>query len=105
MKTGIELISVERQEQIVKHGYDADFVNENFQYYDAKQLAWMAELLLSASAINVIEYNCYPANWPKDEVEKMLNKPYKERLIISGALIAAEIDRLSYYNELQEGKK
>ena len=33
-------------------------------------------------------------NWDEDLWQKMCNKSYKDRLIIAGALIAAEIDRL-----------
>ncbi len=33
---------------------------------------------------------------------KMCYKPYEERLIIAGALIAAEIDRLQTENEILE---
>ncbi len=35
-----------------------------------------------------------PKEWDKTITEKMLNKNYKQRLVIAGALIAAEIDRL-----------
>jgi len=40
-------------------------------------------------------YQLPPNGWDVDIYKKMRNKSYKERLIIAGALIAAELDRLS----------
>lgn len=93
MKTGIELIAQERQEQIEKHGRTIEqdaTMNEDGQMIDA------AIQLLS------VEYNegwdSYntPSGWYKVIMARMIGKPLKERLIIAGALIAAEIDRLNY---------
>lgn len=91
MKTGIELIAQERKEQIEKHGRtiakDVDF-NYN------KELSWMAEMLLATEHEEGIDPEIYPDGWDKDICSYMLSKSYKERLIIAGALIAAELDRL-----------
>jgi hypothetical protein len=95
-KTGVELIAEERQEQITKHNrtldYDRD-VNDEMQ------------LGIAASALCLDDWGCNdvddiiedwcPNKWDPALWEKMMNKPYKERLIIAGALIAAEIDRLN----------
>jgi hypothetical protein len=35
-------------------------------------------------------------HWDKKRLEHMRSKPYKERLIIAGAFIAAEIDRVQF---------
>jgi hypothetical protein len=35
----------------------------------------------------------------------MRHKPYKERLIIAGALLAAEIDRVQYLEEQKKNAK
>lgn len=43
------------------------------------------------------EFN-YPENWDKAIFDKMISKPWKQRLIIAGALIAAEIDRIQNQN-------
>jgi len=95
MKSGIELIAIERQEQIEKHGRTIE--------RDAEE-NMCCELKIAASAL--LEYNgdddeeefislgSFPAGWDSHLCEKMAHKPYKERLIIAGALIAAEIDRL-----------
>ena len=37
-----------------------------------------------------------PNGWDQEIWEKMIRKPHQERLIIAGALIAAELDRLNY---------
>ena len=44
------------------------------------------------------DYAC-PEGWDKYRWRYMIQKPYKERLIIAGALIAAEIDRIQRLNK------
>ena len=85
-KTGIELIAEERQEQIEKHGYTA---HEDDNMNDEMQLRIAASRLLG-------DRNDYPSpdGWNGTGWRYMNDKPIKERLIIAGALIAAEIDRL-----------
>lgn len=91
METGIQLIAHERREQIEKHGRTiARDVVENYN----EQLAIGAAMLLAAEWEEGIDPESYPDGWDKEICNKMLAKPYKERLIIAGALIAAEIDRL-----------
>jgi hypothetical protein len=97
--TGIELIAEERREQIEKHGitvkYDAEYNTE-------EQLANAAELLVAADHIITNDPLDYlPKDWNGKLWMKMWNKPYKERLIIAGALIAAEIDRLQHIEPKQ----
>lgn len=96
MKTGIELIAEERREQIEKHGYDAEWVKDHPEYYDGKEMAFVAEMLLASEHEEGIDPVIYPEGWEED-CDRMLAKSYKERLIIAGALIAAEIDRLQTY--------
>lgn len=87
MKTGIELIAQERKEQIEKHRRT---IKQDVKYNNKMQLR--------SAAHRLIEICPPPLDVPKDwnEVmwQKMIEKPMKERLIIAGALIAAEIDRL-----------
>lgn len=90
MKTGIELITQERKEQIEKHGFDV--ANEEF-YSDN-------ELIKAA----LFAINPYMSEWPNGWDEKfrltIINKPNQiERLKIAGAFIAAEIDRMQLNNE------
>ncbi len=87
MKTGIELIAQERQEQIEKHGRT---VQDDIKYNHQQQLRVAAMRLLYSDASNA----GYPTNWNPDIWKKMKSKDYEDRLIIAGALIAAELDRI-----------
>lgn len=91
-KTGIELIAQERKEQIEKHKHT---VLGDHQYFYDGQLREAACQILTEDAF------CIPDNWPVEQFIKMRGKSYKERLIIAGALIAAEIDRLNF---IEDGK-
>lgn len=92
-KTGIELIAIERQEQLGKHHYS---IQQDIIYNSGIE----KPLTKAASALTVEYGNALameamkPFNWDQEIWENMMVKPYKERLIIAGALIAAEIDRL-----------
>jgi len=95
MNTGIELIAKERQEQIEKHQFtpeSAIFGNRD------------GELLKAAHAMvhEKPKIMDFPVDWRDNEItHKMMNKPLKERLIIAGTLLAAEIDRLNYIEEYE----
>jgi len=92
MKTGIELIAEERLEQIIKHGRTTvrDGIENNNH-----QLTKGALMLLSIDYEEGIDPSEYPEGWDKDICLHMIKKTYEQRLIIAGALIAAEIDRLN----------
>lgn len=96
--TGIELIAKERQEQIEKHGRTIESdVNCNNHY----QLSQAASLLIGEVLIEDYEASpseMCPSEWDEGIWEKMCRKPYKDRLIIAGALIAAELDRIEFLN-------
>ena len=87
MKTGIKLIAQERNEQIEKHGRT---VEDDVKFNTKMQLRSAAHRLIEIdpSPLDV------PHDWDISIWERMCKKPIKERLIIAGALIAAEIDRL-----------
>lgn len=93
MKTGIELIAKERQEQIDKHGY---LVRDDTFNNDECQLAVAAEMLLASVHEEGIDSKSFPEGWNEELCYKILGKSYEEKLIIAGALIAAEIDRLNF---------
>ena len=88
-KTGIELITEERKEQIEKHGYTIE--NDIKTNSDNYQLTYVAQALCRKE-MHII--TATPKGWDYRLFSKMIEKPYKERLIIAGALIAAEIDRI-----------
>lgn len=101
MKTGIELIAVERQEQIEKHGrtieQDVELNSDQSQLQEAAYNLIGKEWLYAQDE----EETC-PIGWDQNIWNKMFKKEYKERLIIAGALIAAEIDRLNYLKQDSE---
>lgn len=93
MKTGIELITEERKEQIEKHGFDSE---QDAEFYQKNELIEAAQFALT------LERQFYPQSWDFWFYDKMKAKEERlseydfwiERLKIAGALIAAEIDRL-----------
>ena len=94
MKTGIELIAIERAEQINKHGYTPESDKHD---YEQHELILLVEYLLKddndAERDNIREYliaTCFP-EWL---LNKFDSKSKIQRLTVAGALIAAEIDRL-----------
>ena len=95
--TGIELIAQERKEQLEKHNIS---IFDDIKYNQYDPLIQAASGLLAYNSVdNKTEDEDYaeflrPVNWDKDRWIKMCNKPYKERLIIAGALIAAGLDRI-----------
>ena len=104
VKNGIQLIAQERQEQIEKHNRTIDM---DVELNTVGQLGFAAVSLcseydalghLGGSELDRIAHftRWIPIGWDKEIWLKMISKPYKERLIIAGALIAAELDRLQY---------
>lgn len=93
--TGIELIANERKEQILKHGYTG---GHDVQENNHEQLA--------SAALGAIigEFGEFPASWSDTACLKIINKTKKERLIIAGALLAAEIDRLTNLEMIEAHK-
>ncbi len=89
--TGIELIAKEREEQILKHGRT---VHLDVVYNGSGQLRQAAKALLYlGNAKDVTAHQ--PMTWLPEVWRKMYLKGYRERLIIAGALIAAELDRIN----------
>jgi len=89
-KTGIELITEERQKQITKHGFTGEHHANHPEWYDKGQLIEAANTL----SMKVINQCSVPLNWDIAWFSNLVNRSYEERLVIAGALIAAEIDRL-----------
>jgi hypothetical protein len=105
MKTGIELIAMERKEQIEKHQItvELDVVNNsNFELSKAAMFLCGDDEYNKLFVIPHDEFR--PDSISKECWEKMTKKPYVERLVIAGALIAAEIDRLIYNEFNKEGE-
>lgn len=99
---GVELIAKERQKQIDKHGFTAEHHVAHPEWYDIKQYAGDFNQLQDA-AMKLLHVDVRgikkgeipePINWDKEWYLNLCDRPQKERLIIAGALIAAELDRL-----------
>jgi len=84
MKTGIELIAQERQEQIEKHGWDL----KSDQDYSKNELIKAALFCLNSNNFE------WPFYWDEKFRNKILDKDKIGQLKVAGAFIAAEIDRL-----------
>jgi hypothetical protein len=87
MKTGLELIALERAEQIEKHGISID---RDVEFNDMGQLKWAAQSLITGLVED------FPSDWNQSVFKKINAKSEVEKLTIAGAFIAAEIDRLNY---------
>lgn len=84
MKTGIDLIKQERENQIIKHGYT---IESDFEMNKRNQLTTAARLLLNESVPDTP-----PVDWDKDVWNGLANKAFEQRVVIAGALCAAAID-------------
>jgi hypothetical protein len=99
--SGIELISKERVKQISKHGFTGAHHFNHPEWYEENQLIYAGQILLSKNidSDRIKKHNLFPKNWDKEWFHNLCNRSYQERLIIAGALIAAEIDRLCFINK------
>lgn len=94
-KSGIELIAEERLKQIKKHGFTGAHHANHPEWYENLQLQSAAHSLLATELYEQAEVSeNLPTNWNADWWENLCTRNRKERLIIAGALIAAELDRL-----------
>lgn len=96
--TGIELITLERVEQLEKHGRTVEQdkkLNNEYQLTDAASVLTLNVPEGIQGAYEQSQGDNPPIGWDSEPWIKLIKKPYKERLIIAGALIAAEIDRIS----------
>lgn len=85
--TGVELIAIERQEQIIKHKRTIE--NDVIENREGQLIDGAMQLLKELP-----NDRKKPYMWNKPIWEHMRNKGDIERYAIAGALIAAEIDRL-----------
>ena len=84
MKTGIELIAEERQEQVEKHRWDIT----NDAYYGEEELLKAALFCIDQKRFE------FPFTWQPYFRDKILNNNRIDQLKKAGSFIAAEIDRL-----------
>lgn len=89
MKTGIELITQERREQVEKHGFSLE---HDAQYYKKGELFEAARFCLSFvnGAINLISVAKWPDGWDKKWEDKIRAKTAIGKLMCAGAFFMAE---------------
>ena len=93
MRTGIELIADERQRQIEMEGYKAN--HDDYQIYNELTIAAACYAVNKiVPKISVQDINGSDAFPWADKYDKRDKHDRLRSLAISGALIAAEIDRL-----------
>ena len=90
-KTGIELIVDERNEQLYKHNRSIELDSRANAEYQLKEAA--RTLLHDGEKHRLL--SC-PKGWNPEIWRKMALKTYSERITMAGALIAAELDRLTF---------
>lgn len=91
---GVQMITDERQKQIDKHGFTAEHHVNHPEFYDKGQLQYAAMSLLSMDGKPEDFRPDTPDNWDPIWFNDLLERSPKERLVISAALLAAELDRI-----------
>lgn len=99
MKPGISRIAQERAEQINKHGFTLE---DDLRRYGPGDLTQLARFCLmtdeDAERDEFEKYLCSDSHGPNFDqryIDKIKTKTVEERLVIAGALIAAELDSRS----------
>lgn len=95
MTIGVKLIATERQKQIDKHGFTAEHHAKHPEWYEQGQLKQASATMILFDVMPDDLFLEVPENWDKDWFYKLLTRSPFERLVIAGALIAAELDRLT----------
>lgn len=84
------MIQAEREEQIKKHGFDSIYDIHSNRH---GQLRYGALYMLTGDELD------FPMGWGREWKTKFDKKNSREKLIIAGALIAAELDRINTEDE------
>lgn len=94
--TSIPLIIKERLKQINELGRTITWNRENNANYQLVHAAARISWAPGDEGFDLMREPLFiPEGWDKDFWNKMLDKSYKDRLIIAASLICAEIDRIS----------
>ena len=86
---GINAIVIERSEQVARKGYTPIW---DVKHRSEKKGGWFPLVFAAYGMLNP-NVGSQPEFMDKEAWEKIVNKPYRDRLVVAGALIAAEIDR------------
>jgi broad specificity phosphatase PhoE len=88
--TGVQLIAAERREQIMKHRRTV--LNDHKTNTNNELGLAAMRLIMQVSSKNV-NLPSWPEHWDKKICAKMDAKTDFEKMVIAGALIAADVDR------------
>lgn len=103
MKTGIELIAIERKEQIEKHGWSLEHDAEFYENGELISAAKFCEIATGRGIGYTGEQGAlWPDNWDQYFRRKVLCKTKIEALIVAGAFYMAENDRLGTDNYIDD---
>lgn len=93
----IDLIAAERQRQVTEEGYDAAHDDDRYGHSGGEIAQAAAAYALGGGLITNItrdrEISIWPTAWGPEE-DTVKRKPRIRQLVIAGALIVAEIERL-----------
>ena len=98
---GVYYIGVERSKQKNKHGFTGEHSADHPEWYADGQLVEAAQFLLQKGPSGKFYF---PKNWDQEWFSKLCEKPFRKRLEIAGALLAAELDRFLVLEERAEAK-
>ena len=90
---GIDKIGRERAEQFIKHRRS---VKDDVFHHPNGELVQAARALMKENCVP----HDFPESWGVAACRKLSLKPYTERLVIAGALLAAEVDRRLYIQDV-----
>lgn len=99
---GLQLFTDERVKQIKKgHTFEKDLDRNG-----SLQLVNIARFLLLHINPSVVQKEKQlktlielAPNWDREKLKKYINASYKERLVIAGTLISAELDKIEFFND------
>lgn len=95
LRRGAELIQQERWEQIYKHGYD---LRHDLQYKE--------EELIDVALFCILRDNdLYPKTWNERFRDHLSTKTDKQRYIMAGAFLAAQIDLMEAEDIIERKKQ
>jgi hypothetical protein len=107
MKTGIELIREERERQVSKEGWTADYddTHANAEMAEAAACYIEAANMQTQVGMTLRTLRDTPQEWPWDYKWWKPDADPVRNLVKAGALIAAEIDRLQRAGELNNANE
>jgi hypothetical protein len=97
---GIYYFGLERTHQKNKHGFTGEHHADHPEWYADNQLIEAAQHLSDPELLPQDIW--FPKNWDEEWFYRLCKKPFKKRLEIAGAMLAAEYDRLLVLEERKE---